>query len=375
MKLDTGRRVLFVVTEFGRGGAETQILRVGRELRHLGWHVSVLSLMAPEGFVQECAADGIALETLEMTRGRASARALGRAAAIVKRERPAVLVAFLFHAVVLGAVVAPLMSVPVRIASVRDSTFGGPRNLRLLRLLLRARVYDRIVTNSVNVRSNLIETHRMPQEAMVVVPNGIDASPTIDDEQRQRIRANAFGVGADVFQWFAVGNFRPEKDYPTLVAAFRRAAERDHAIHLALAGKGEPPDAVRALLQSPLGARVRFLGQRHDVRQLLPAADALVLSSTTDAMPNVVMEALSAGIPVVATNVDGVPEMVDDGVTGTLVPPRDPQALADAMLALSRLPAARRRAMGDAGRREMQRRFDVGVVARQWADLFEQLLC
>jgi glycosyltransferase involved in cell wall biosynthesis len=118
---------------------------------------------------------------------------------------------------------------------------------------------------------------------------------------------------------------------------------------------------------------VVFAGHRTDVPEILQALDIFVLPSNWEGLPNAVLEAMAAGLPVVATRVGGVPEVVVEGQTGILVPPRDPNALADALLTLLRDPNLRRR-MGQAGRQRVQEYFSVDQMVSKTETLYEQLL-
>ena len=123
-----------------------------------------------------------------------------------------------------------------------------------------------------------------------------------------------------------------------------------------------------------LSGRVRLLGLRDDMAELYRASDALVLSSAWEGMPNVVLEAMASGRPVVATAVGAVPEMVADGWTGFVVPPGDHTALASAMERMMGLAPEERRAMGEAGRSRVRERHSVESVVDAWEGLFGRLL-
>jgi glycosyltransferase involved in cell wall biosynthesis len=121
-----------------------------------------------------------------------------------------------------------------------------------------------------------------------------------------------------------------------------------------------------------LSGRVGWLGLRDDVPDLLAASDAFVLSSRWEGSPNVVLEALAAGVPVAATDVGGVRELVHDGRSGFLVPPGDVAALAGAMDRLMTLSSEERRRMGQRGRHAVRQRHDASVVLEQWRRLLSE---
>lgn len=116
---------------------------------------------------------------------------------------------------------------------------------------------------------------------------------------------------------------------------------------------------------------VQFLGPRADVPRVLGAGDAYVLSSAWEGMPNTVMEAMASALPVVATNVGGVCELVEEGVSGFIVPPKDPVALAEQMGSMMALEVEARRKMGASGRERMVAHFDIERVVDQWVEVFQ----
>ncbi len=178
----------------------------------------------------------------------------------------------------------------------------------------------------------------------------------------------------DGFVWLAVGRFEPAKDYPTMIAAFARlAAERTQSQRV-LVGEGSLKGEVERLVrQGGLERRVRFLGVRRDVPELLSAADGYVLSSAWEGMPVVLLEAAAVELPVVATRVGGVPEVVDAETTGLLVPAGDPVALADAMVRLESLSPDVRAAMGLRGRALVEERYGTDRVMQIWDRLYSEL--
>lgn len=198
------------------------------------------------------------------------------------------------------------------------------------------------------------------------IPNGI---PVRDfqrgDAVRQRLRAE-LGLGSDP-TFVVVGRLNEQKNHALLLRAF--ADPRLAGARLLIVGDGD----LRAGLEAqaaPLGPRVRFLGIRRDVPDLLAAADVFVLSSDWEGNPLVVMEALSAGRAVVSTAVGCVPELVSSR-TGRLVDAGDAPGLADALAGLAADPA-QTRALGAAAAADALARFDASVMARAYVDLFER---
>jgi len=160
-----------------------------------------------------------------------------------------------------------------------------------------------------------------------------------------------------------------KKDYPTLLRAFAR----QRGAVLLIAGDGPQEAELRALARE-LAVDARFLGRVDEMPALMNAADALVLSSVVEGLPMALIEAAASGLPAVATDVGGVREVVLDGHTGFVAPPRDPAALAAAMARLAALSPQERARMGVAARAHAVARFDLKLVAAEWDRAYRQLL-
>lgn len=363
----------FLTTGLAYGGAETQLVRLARQLSTRGWVVRIVSMLPPQAYLDELVASGIPVVSLGMRRGVPDPRALVRLANILKRERPLVLTTFMYHANILGRVGGRLSGVPVVISSIRNENFGGPMRDRIMRLT--DCLADITTINSQFAGNEVVRRGVVPPGKLRVIPNGIDTSQfTWSPTLRARVRG-AEGVDSSTFLWLAVGRLEEQKDYPNLLVAFSRVLKHRPDGLLHVVGQGQLRESLEATVRRlGLGKRVRFLGLRTDIPALLAAADALVLSSAWEGMPNVVMEAMAAGKPVVATRVGGVPELIVDGKNGFMVPPKDPEALAGAMLRLMDLPEETRELMGQAGRKHVVAQYSLDRVVEQWEALFRELL-
>jgi glycosyltransferase involved in cell wall biosynthesis len=190
---------------------------------------------------------------------------------------------------------------------------------------------------------------------------------------RESVRGS-LGLGRE-FVWLAVGRFEIQKDYPIMLRAFARVHERVSRAVLLLVGRGSLQGETEALARElGLGASVWFLGVRDDIPELLNAADGYVMSSAWEGMPMVLLEATAAGLPIVATRVGGNQEVVCDGESGFLVPPRDADALALAMLRLMEMPEVQRRDMGDRGREHVQSHYGLKRTIACWESLYHEVL-
>ena len=208
-------------------------------------------------------------------------------------------------------------------------------------------------------------------EPAATIPNGIDTGALFRPQARQAWRC-AHGFSAQDLLAVSVARLEPQKSPLDLLEAFTRALGPDPRWHLLLAGDGSLREAVRdAAARAGMAARVHLLGVRRDVPELLAAADLFALASRWEGHPIAVMEAMAAGLPVAATAVGGVPELVEDGASGLLAPAGDPAKLSAALAALARDPALRRR-LGEAARRRAAE-FGAETMVARYAALFERI--
>jgi len=207
-------------------------------------------------------------------------------------------------------------------------------------------------------------------EPAALIPNGVETCAGYREGARDRWR-QAHGFTEGDLLIVSVARLEQQKNPLGLIDAFAAGLREHPCAHLLMAGEGSLLDPAR-MLATRLGVagRVHFLGLCQDVPELLSACDLFALASDWEGTPVAVIEAMAARLPVVATAAGGVPELVEDGVTGALVPPGDLTALGHALRALAQ-DAGRRRAWGQAGARRAVR-FEAGAMVASYAELFEK---
>jgi len=221
-----------------------------------------------------------------------------------------------------------------------------------------ARFTDVIVTISPRQWADIVERFMIaPAAKTAVVPLGLDLAALLTLQSgAPGMRAAIGALASDVVVGYA-GRIVPVKDVPTLLRAFAAALRQQAHLRLVVAGDGTERQEAEALASTlGIAGRVHFVGWVTDLPRFYATLDMFVLSSLNEGTPVAAIEAMAAGLPVAATSVGGVPDVVDAGVTGTLVPPRDPEALAAALVALAGAPDTRRR-MGLAGRARASERY------------------
>lgn len=255
---------------------------------------------------------------------------------------------------------------------------GAGRAKQYLRLLADRTLAHRIIAVSAAVRdthSALLGSGFPASRVQVIFPGISMAEPDEASarEDRRRIRRE-LAIPDDAPVLLNVGRLHSVKGQRHLVPMMRSLRGRLPGLRLLIAGDG----ALREKLQASIAAHdvsdtVHLLGARLDVAELMRASDALVLASDSEAAPLPLMEAMRASKPVIATRVGGVPEMVEDGTTGLLVPAGDSEALANAVIQMF-TPPSRAHAMGVAGRRLAEERFDIAHVTAHVEALYRELV-
>jgi len=360
-----------VITSLAYGGAETQLVHLATRLKSRGWKVGVISLIPPKAYVKDLETVGISVFSLGIWRKLPDPRHVLRLARIIRKWRPDIVHSHMVHANLLARLVRPLAPIPVLVCSAHNIDEGGRFREILYRLT------DPLCDLTTQVSRAGVERYvrvgAVPRHKIRYIPNGVDTErfkPNFED--RLRVRKE---LGVDGFVWLAVGRFDFQKDYFNMLQAFARVIHKLPDTILLIAGDGPLKKTMENMTRELcIEKQVKFLGIRRDIPQLMNAADAYVMSSSWEGMPMVLLEASATELPIVATGVGGNPEVILDGVTGFLVPPRNPEALAKVMLKIMNLPEEKRREMGKAARKHVEENFSVNHVVDMWEALYRELL-
>jgi glycosyltransferase involved in cell wall biosynthesis len=313
-------------------------------------------------------------------RRRVDAHRLAGLVSLLRRERFDVIHAHMFGSNAWGAVLGRLCRLPVVIAHEHNWSFAGSPARRLVDRHVIARLATRFVTVSDAARQRMIELERIDPGKVVVLPTayvphrlaGARGGQLPQSGRAGDLRAE-LGLGARARIVAVAASLRPEKALEVLVAAHDRLARDCADVHLVIAGEGSRRPALeRQVAGLGRGSSVHLLGARHDVGALLGAADVGALSSDWEGMPLFLLECMALGVPIAATRVGGVPELIEHDRTGLLVPARDPAALAGAISALLEDPARSRRLAAAAATRV--RDLTIEAVALRFAEFYECLV-
>lgn len=311
--------------------------------------------------------------------GLLDVKALVKLYRLIRRERPQIVHTHTAKAGFLGRLAAGLAGVPVVIHTYHGHILHGYYGFfktRLLRLMERALAHftDRLITVSEQVRQDILAYGVARPEKVSVIPLGFDLEPFSKCEMERGTFRQELGLVDEMRLIGIVGRIFPIKNHRLFLDSALHVAAETPNVRFVVVGDG----ALRPAMEhhaSNLGLadQVVFTGWRHDLPRIYADLDVLVISSDNEGTPVSAIEAMASGRPVVATRVGGLPDLVAEGETGYLVPPRDPRAMATAILRLLSDPQTANY-MGQTARVMAQERFPVKRLITETENLYDQLL-
>ena len=364
--------LLLLITELNVGGAERIVEQLATHLPSDRYRVSVACLYDPQAVGANIRAAGLPVTDFDM-RNKGDVRVAYRLLQFLLEDDIQILHAHLFHANLLAATVGRMAGTPVVIATRHSVEIGGAHRERVNRLL--RPLCDAVVTVSRQVYE--VETKRSGTNPakVVEIPGGVplDTYVHVDGVRVEQLR-QTWHLPPRASLVGTVGRFVQPKGHAHLLEAMTKVRRHHPDARALLVGDGPlRPEMEAKARELDLSETVIFTGIRRDVPEILALLDIFILPSLWEGLPVALLEAMAAGLPVVATRVGGVPEVVIDGVTGLLVPPRDPEALSAAILTLLQDPDLRHR-MGEAGQRRVRNHFSVDQMIQKTEALYERLL-
>ena len=375
-------KVLFFITQSEFGGAQKYVYYLATCLPKDRYEVSVAcgtgGLLMPK--LREAGIEVIPIPNLvrEINPIRDSLAFLDLLR-LIRHKRPHIVHTNSTKAGFLGRLAAKLIGVPVIIFTAHGFFLYEPfwtRTTRLFYILverLGGIFSDVVIAVSEADKQKMIQYEVIQPNKLVVIHNGLKIN-TFAKDFTSVIKKNNLGLSNNSKIIGTVANFYPIKGLQFFIKAAEQVKRTFPEGEFVIAGDGQQrPELERLTAELGLDSCVLFLGQRDDVPQILPLFDVFVLPSVKEGLPYALLEAMAAAKPVVATAVGGVPEVVVDGQTGLLVPPRDPEALAQAIITLLRNPG-RARAMGEAGRKRVLEHFTVERMVAETERVYQALL-
>ena len=361
--------IAFCITELDRGGAERALCQLVLGLDRTRWQPRVYCLGPRSHFVSLLEEGGVTVECFDGRGILSLPSVLTRLTRSLRRFRPAILQSFLFHANLLGRIAGRIARVPhiisgIRVAE-RQCRWHGRLDYWTNWLV------DHNVCVSRGVADFTIESTGLRPGKLSVIPNGVDfdqfAAATPTDRK-------SLGIPNAARIIITVGRLQQQKGISFLLDAAAEVCRDAPDCHFLIVGEGPDRDRLETMSnQRGIANRVHFLGGRNDVPNLLAASDLFILPSLWEGMPNSLLEAMAAGLPVIATAVEGSREVIHSGVNGLLVPPASSEKLATGIFSVLNNPEFSER-LAKESQHTVQNRFTTDAATRAYEALYQEIL-
>lgn len=366
--------IIYVIDQLNTGGAERQLLELVRHLDRDLFSPIVCSVWGKLGLAENFHDANIKILPFHK-RSRWDFKFLIDLVKYIRQHKIHIVQTIMPTANMWGRAAAILAGAPILIASERAVRSDDP-TVRVLLDNCLAQFTDAFIVNSKVGAVQWEKLLRKKPGTFSVINNGVDMlrfSSKINDEEKS-ISVTKLGLNPNSQIVGVIARLSPEKDPATFLKAAAQINKIKPDVQFIWVGDGPIRVETEVMAQSVgLEDIVLFLGERNDVPQLLMLMDLLVLSSAWEGLPNVIIEAMASGKPVVATDVGGVHELVQDGVTGFLVPPGRPIILAEKVLQILNDEILGKQ-MGMAGKRYAKEHFSLEKMVSTTQDLYRQLL-
>lgn len=383
-----GIRVLLLLTQMEAGGAQKAAIKLTKGLETQGYQVTIATMYDKASYVPAYRKEyGVEIVDLQMKDASKQGSLLARAAAgcrgllrlwrLMRREQYDVLLTFTHYSNFLGPAMGWMAGIPVRVSSQRSLLNSYPAWIRGAdRIITNSPLVDKMTTVSEAVRSYAIQEENIHPSKVVAIHTGIDiqAYQTTDDALSRSLVRSSLGLDNSHVAVIVIARFHPVKGHAYLLEAIPSILDKAPHCRFLLVGEGPlEGELLTRIDELKLADKVFILGVRNDVPRLLAASDIMVLPSLEEGLPNVILEGMAAGLPVVATSMGGIPELVIDRTTGILIPPGNAKTLAESTLELVN-DRQLAKEMGIQGQMRVMTTFTASQTTRQYADLFAQLL-
>ena len=375
----TTLKIFHLINDLDTGGAEMMLYKLLAGTNRQRFSHVVVSMTDAGILSRPVEALGVPVHALSMHRGVLNLAGMVRLLRLLRRERPDVLQAWLYHANLLGIIAARLTRVPAIAWNIRcsdmDMRYYSRRSALVVRLLAwLSPLPDAVLINTETGRKFHEGLHYRPRQ-WHVIPNGFDVSLFRPDPAARLHYRKIFGLPLNPVLIGLIARYDPMKDHPTFLQAASYLLKDRSDVHFVLVGRNvtESNKDLTAIIQElGIADRVHLLGERSDVPEIMRSLDILALTSVSEGFPNVIGEAMASGVPCAVTDVGDVALVI--GETGKVVPIRNPHALAQAWSELIDMGLEGRRRLGIAARHRIGQLFSLPTVVTQYETLYEQLV-
>jgi glycosyltransferase involved in cell wall biosynthesis len=371
-RFDVPARILYLIVTLPVGGAEEHLLSLVRNLDRARFSplICCVGKSGPIGKEIEDAG-GCVIELGRLERGGYDGEIVSLLRDVIRREKVSLVHSHLYHANLYGRLAAFREGVPV--VCTISNTYVRPKVHRRIINWWLARRTHRIIAGSEAIRNDVVKYDCVLPEKVLVIPWGTDTEkfevPLSRKEARRKLELpeEGFIVGT-------VGRLEEQKGQKFLLEAIGRLRRQGKELSLLLIGSGREEERLRETARREgVTEDVQFLGTRRDLPDLFRAMDAFVLSSLWEGLPIALLSAMASGLPIIATPVGGIPEVIRDGENGYLVPPRDAGALAETIWRVREDPI-HATSCGAAALRTVREKYSHRRNAQRVMEVYEEVL-
>jgi len=364
-------RICYLLPELKGGGSEKHVIQLAAGLRERGQDARIACLFREGPLAGEAHEKKIPLICLNLSY-RWGMGTFARIAGWIRSNPMDILHTYLFGFHLFAGLPARLLKVPILVSSRREIPHWQKWRHQWVENAGNLFV-DRVVACSKAVENWTLQKERIPRRKVLTLYNGVDRSRFDSSRVSSAIRRD-FHIPPEAPLIGTVANMAIEKGYPYLLEAARSILEKCPEAWFLFVGFGPLEQKIKTQAQRITGHRqIIFAGARTDIPDLLGAMDIFILASVVEGFPNVLLEALAMAKPVVATRVGGVPELIESGQNGILIPPQNGNALSEAVLSLLKAPE-RAKAMGQRGEEKIRKNFTLERMLDQYEALYLSLL-
>jgi len=374
--------VLHLIPGFQCNGPSMVILNLVKNLDPARYHVVICSMYEPDQLMtQELRSIGVSTINLKME-SFFDIRAIPKLIRILREDKIDILHTHCFRADLYGRILGRILDIPVIVSTIHNThvtMFKNDYN-RLVATMATwlnrysAQLAHGLIAISEEVRRHIIEEEKIHHRYIPVIYNGIEIAPFLKQQHKEKTLRSQLGLHSNYYLVGTVSALYPRKGLRYLIEAALHIFPRYPNTRFLIIGDGPLRNTLEEQIASlGLQDKILLMGHRRDVVQLLSILDVFVLSSLSEGVPIAILEAMASGKPVVATYVGGVPEIVQEGITGLLVPPKDAEALANAIAVFIQRPELGTM-MGGAGQKRVIEKFSAATMAMEYEKVYRKLL-
>lgn len=371
---------MHIITGLNAGGAETALLRLLTAIDNKRFSSIVVSLGSGGAIEPGIEALGVPVHCVGLSGNLLSITRIYRLLRLIREWNPDLIQGWMYHGNVASLFANKLLfrAAPV-LWNIRHSLDDTNTEKKLTSLLIRmgARISHgprKIIYNS-RVSARQHENIGYSAEGTVVIPNGFDCEVFSPSEAAPSTLRNRLEISQDILLVALVARYHPIKDHKNFVAAAGLLAHDHPDMHFVLVGNGMERENIEllSLIESAgISDKVHLMGECDNVVNIIAGIDVMVLSSSGEAFPNVIGEAMACGVPCVSTNVGDAAAIIGD--TGVVVTPRDPSELAAGVQRIVTMSFSERSQLGRKARRRIMKNYDLPVVVAQYEALYSSLV-